>query len=432
MAIDINLLWIMICAFLVFIMQAGFLALETGMTRSKNNIDVAMKNIADFTMSSVTFWMIGFPIMFGLSYFGRMTFFPDFTNDSALLTLFIFQVMFCGTTVTILSGAIAERTRFDVYLIITILISSLVYPVFGQWVWAQTAEGVNAGWLAQLGFYDFAGGTVVHSVGGWAALAMVMLVGARTGRFDEDGNAVEIPRSNLPLVILGVLILWFGWFGFNGGSLLAFNEAVLLIIFNTLMGGSIGGVTGYFLGILLGRRGDIELILNGTLAGLVAITAGANVINGLGMVVTAIVGVLVYVTVSELLIRFKIDDVVNAIPVHLGAGIWGTLAIGIFGNIDLIGTGLSRLDQIAVQLLGIAVCAVWTFSTVYGFMWVLNTVRSLRVSEEDENIGLNISEHRARTDLVDLLDVMQHQAVNRDFNVRANVEPFTQLGRVAN
>ncbi|MGB7339364.1 MAG: ammonium transporter [Phototrophicaceae bacterium] len=432
MSLSIDALWIIISALLVFMMQAGFLALETGMTRAKNNIDVAMKNIIDFTMSSVIFWLIGFPIMFGFSYLGRIDFLFDLTSDTNLLLTFIFQMMFCGTTVTILSGAIAERTRFKVYVLITILISGLIYPVFGQWVWAVSADGASAGWLGQLGFFDFAGSTVVHSVGGWSALAIAILVGARTGRFTDDGQAVDIPKSNLAYVILGVLLLWFGWFGFNGGSVLQFNETTLSVIFNTLIGGSLGGVTGFLLGIAFNREGDVALILNGVLAGLVSITAGASVISGLGIVITAVVGVFVFFALSELLVRLKIDDVVDAIPVHLGAGIWGTLAVGIFGDLDLIGSGLARPNQILIQLLGIGICGLWTFYTVYGAMSLLNRFMALRVTPEEEYIGLNISEHNARTDLVDLLDVMQDQALNRNFSVRAIADPFTQLGRVAN
>ncbi|MEO1288171.1 MAG: hypothetical protein AAFV93_10415, partial [Chloroflexota bacterium] len=373
--LSISALWIIVCAFLVFMMQGGFLALETGMTRNKNNIDVAMKNIVDFTVSSVIYWMIGFPIMFGIAYYGELVFFPDVTLDADLLLLFLFQVMFCGTTVTILSGTIAERTRFDVYVIITMLISAIIYPVFGQWVWTVNADGMAIGWLARLGFYDFAGSTVVHSIGGWAALAITIIVGARHGRFNDDGQVVEIPRSNLPLVILGVLLLWFGWFGFNGGSTPSFDETTLKVLFNTLIAGSLGGVTGFILGIMLGQRGDVELILNGVLAALVGITAGANIISGIGVVITAVVSPVIYVVISRLLIRLKIDDVVGAIPVHLGAGIWGTLAVALFGNLELIGTGLSRPEQIMIQLLGIAVCGVWTFMGVYGVTYAMNLIR---------------------------------------------------------
>ena len=376
--------------------------------------------------------MIGFPIMFGLSYFGAIRLFPDLASQPNLLLLFFFQVMFCGTTVTILSGTIAERTKFEAYVAITILLSALVYPLFGQWVWALSPDGEAVGWLAKLGFVDFAGSTVVHSLGGWAALAMAIIVGSRQGRFDASGEAAEIPSSNLPATILGVLLLWFGWFGFNGGSTFAFNETTLRVLFNTLLGGSVGGLTGFMIGTILRGRADINLILNGVLAGLVAITAGADIFSGAVAALTACVGVLVFFSMAKLLLHFKIDDVVNAIPVHLGAGIWGTLAVGLFGNLALIGSDLNRINLILVQLLGIGVCAIWTYSLVYGVMGLINRIRPLRVSSEDEEIGLNISEHHARTDLVDLLDVMQEQAVSRDFSVRAPVERFTQIGRVAN
>lgn len=427
----ITILWIVICAFLVFLMQAGFLALETGATRAKNNIDVAMKNIVDFTLSAFMYWAVGFPIMFGIAYLGGLSFFPTLSQNPNLLLLFLFQVMFCGTTVTIVSGAIAERTHFWAYLVVSILLASLVYPLFGQWVWSSSSDGDLMGWLGQLGFFDFAGSTVVHSVGGWAALAIIIIVGARHGRFDENGNVVDIPKSNLPFMILGVLLLWFGWFGFNGGSSFAFDDRTLIILFNTMMGGSVGGLTGLIFSMIRHEHVDIETVLNGVLAGLVAITAGANVFNEFAILLTASIGVLVFLAVSKLLEELRLDDVVGAIPVHLGAGVWGTFAVGLFGNLELMGSDLSRINQIGVQSFGIVICGIWSFGIIYVVMRIVNQFYPLRVSLEDEELGLNISEHNARTDLLDLLDTMQEQSVSRDFSTRVAVEPFTQIGRIA-
>jgi len=434
----VNNLWILVSAALVFLMQAGFLCLETGLTRSKNNINVALKNLVDFGVTTVLFWVFGFALMFGATssgVFGTDLFAPNFTVDNAdIIVFFIFQVMFCGTAVTILSGAIAERLNFGSYIILTLLISGFVYPIFGHWVWNGIESGVYNGWLGAMGFRDFAGSTVVHSVGGWSSLAILLIVGARVGRFDEDGQPRQISGASIPLSALGVLLLWIGWFGFNGGSTLAINESVVLIIGNTLIAGASGLTAATILSYMLFRRAEVGLVMNGSLAGLVAITASANAVNTVDAVVIGALGGVVMLALDKLLISFRIDDAVGAIPVHLGAGIFGTIAVGIWGQPEALGFDIAtfnRMDLIIAQVIGVVVCGVWTFVITYVFFNIVNRFFPMRVTVEDEQVGLNISEHGARTDLYNLFQVMDEQSNTGDLSLRVPVEPFTQVGQIA-
>jgi len=352
---NMDILWVTLCAGLVFLMQVGFLCLETGFTRTKNNVNVAVKNLTDFCVSSMVFWAIGFGLMFGASnggWFGTSSFFVNHTGgDWAFSTFFIFQLMFCGAAVTIISGAVAERMRFSSYIILTILISGLVYPVAGHWSWATLFDGDTNGFLADLGFYDFAGSTVVHSVGGWGALATLMIIGPRLGRFDEDHLVSAFHPSSMPLAAIGTIFLFIGWLGFNGGSTLGWNEQVGSILVNTLLAGTAGAVSAGVLAFGVTNRLDAGQFMNGCLGGLVAVTAGANLFSSPLAILIGFVGGMVVVAAEEMLEYFEIDDAVGAIPVHLGAGIWGTLAVGLYGDLELLGTGLSRFEQIGVQLL---------------------------------------------------------------------------------
>ncbi len=437
----INYLWVLVSAGLVFLMQAGFLCLETGLTRTKNSINVAIKNLVDFGLTTVLFWLFGFALMFGPTVGGWiggaefMGFAPDFDPTSqenvGNLVFLVFQVMFCGTAVTIISGAVAERMNFGSYIIITALISGWVYPVFGHWAWAGLQYGELVGLLGERGFVDFAGSTVVHSIGGWASLAILLIIGPRTGRFSADGTSRKIPGSNLPLSALGVLLLFVGWFGFNGGSTLAMNNQVIHIIANTVIAGSFGLMASLLVGWLARGRAEVDLVMNGILAGLVAITASAHAVSTLDAAVIGSVGGVVMLGVYTLLERLKIDDAVGAVPVHLGAGIWGTLAVGLFGQAQFLETGLSRGDQIVIQIIGVIVAAVWTFLTVYIILNIVNRFYPLRVSVEDEQIGLNVSEHGATTDLLDLFTVLDEQSKTGDLSLRAPVEPFTEVGQIA-
>jgi len=431
---SIDVLWVLFCSVLVFLMQAGFLMLESGFTRNKNNINVAIKNISDFGVSTLIFWAFGYALMFGLSQsklIGTDQFFLPFDDNTNTIVFFAFQVMFCGTAVTIVSGAIAERVRFGAYMVISIVVAGLIYPIFGHWAWNGIDTGVATGWLNQSGFIDFAGSTVVHSVGGWVALATLMIIGARSGRFPKNQPAQKIPASNLMIATTGVMLLWFGWFGFNGGSSLALDDVAIRALINTVMAGSAGLGGALVLSYIVYRQADVSMLLNGTLAGLVGITANAHAVSMMSAVIIGAVAVLFMFIFEVFLDMWQIDDAVGAVPVHLGAGIWGTLAVGIFGDLTLLGTGLDRLSQIGIQVIGIFVCGVWTFGTSYVLIQVINRLFSLRVTEENEIIGLNVSEHNARTDLIDVLDAMDTQARIGDLSLRVPVEPFTEVGRIA-
>ena len=432
---EADLLWVITATVLVFLMQAGFLALEAGFTRSKNAINVAIKNMADFAISTVVFWTFGFAIMFGptiAGWFGTGGFALSFDETNAWPTVFFtFQVMFCGTAVTILSGAVAERLRFGAYLFLALWVAGFTYPIFGHWAWAGIDVGESFGWLAKLGFIDFAGSTVVHSVGGWTALAVLLVIGPRIGRFAEDGSPQKIQPSNLPLATLGALLLFVGWLGFNGGSTLGIGPDVGRVIANTVLAGSTGLVAALLLGYWLSGRAHIDYVINGALGGLVAITAGAFAVDSVAAAGIGAIGGIVVVFGLLLLERVRIDDAVGAIPVHLMAGIWGTLAVGIFGELEILGTGLSRLEQIGVQALGIFVCFLSTFVTTYLLVRAINRVRPLRVPPEAEEVGLNVYEHGATSELADFVDTMETQAETGDLSMRAQVEPYTEVGQIA-
>lgn len=432
----IDLLWVIVCASLVFLMQAGFLCLEAGSTRNKHNINVVVKNIADLGLSVICFWLFGYALMFGRSgagWLGFSQFAPEIGQGEVWLTVFfLFQVMFCSTAVTIVSGAVAERMRFSSYVLISILVSGLIYPVYGHWAWNGFDQGGPQGWLGRMGFVDFAGSTVVHSVGGWVALASVLILGPRIGRFSPKRQRSQLYGYDLPLASLGTLLLWFGWFGFNGGSVLAFNERVPGILSNTVLAGAAGLVTPMAIYLPRNRRVPVPAVMNGALAGLVAITANCHVVSTRAAVVIGAVGCGVMLLSDRWLQKWRIDDVVGAIPVHLSAGIWGTLAVAFFGNLELINTGLSRAEQLRVQLLGIGMAGVWAFGMAYILLSILNRWWPLRVSRKQEQIGLNITEHGATSDLVDLFTVMRRQEHTGDLTLRAPVELFTPVGQIAN
>ncbi len=430
-----DLLWVLTAAVLVFLMQAGFLALEAGLTRTKNNVNVAIKNLADFGVATFMFWLFGFAIMFGGTFggwFGTSGFARSFDEAEAWpAVFFIFQLMFCATAVTIVSGAVAERLRFGAYLGMAALVAGVTYPIFGHWAWAGIDVGESIGWLAELGFIDFAGSTVVHSVGGWTGLAILVVIGARIGRFPKDGPPRSIQGSNLPLATLGVILLWVGWLGFNGGSTLGVSADLGRVIANTVLAGTTGLLAAMLLGYRLSGRPEIGYVINGTLGGLVAITANAFAVTPISAAVIGAIGGLVAVFAAILLERLRIDDAVGAVPVHLAAGIWGTQAVGIFGDHELLGTGLSRIEQVGVQALGIAACAALVFPTTYLIAHAANRIRPLRVPPEAEHIGLNVYEHGATSELYDFVQVIDTQARTGDLSLRAQVEPFTEVGQIA-
>jgi len=387
---NLDFVWTLVAAFLVFLMQAGFAMVETGFTRAKNAINIMMKNLMDFSVGSLAYWAMGFGLMFGVSngWFGHSGFFfSDFASDKDpwLFAFWMFQVVFAATAATIVSGAMAERTKYVSYLIYSAVISAIIYPVFGSWAWGNLYKG--SGWLEAMGFIDFAGSTVVHSVGGWAALAGAIALGPRLGKYGPDGKPRAIPGHSLTLAALGVFILWFGWFGFNPGSTTAGIADIARIAVNTNLSAAAGAVLAMFTSWFIFKKPEVGMTLNGALAGLVGITAPcANVSPASSVLIGAIAGVLVVFSVL-FFDRIRVDDPVGAVSVHGVCGAWGTLAAAIFNE-----TGFTA-KQLGVQVTGIVACFVWTFVTAFILFKVISLVVGLRVTKEEEIEGLDYSEH---------------------------------------
>ncbi|EQA35051.1 ammonium transporter [Leptospira inadai serovar Lyme str. 10] len=431
----LDILWILVCSGLVLIMQGGFLVLESGLTRAKNSINVAIKNVADFGVATLLFYSFGFGLMFGTSWYGlsgTSRFFPDFSEGQAWgSTFFIFQLVFCGTSATIVSGAVAERLKFSSYMLATALISGIIYPIVNHWCWGGGSLEEKNGWLSLLGFHDFAGSTLVHSVGGWVSLALLLVVGPRIGRFPKDAKPQQVTGSNLPMAMLGGILLWFGWMGFNGGSTLSFNEKVPGIILNTVVASGFSMMVAMLAAWLLKGFPEATAPLNGSLIGLVAITAGADCLTPIqSAIVGTIAGLLVYPS-EFLLEKLKIDDAVGAVPVHLVGGIWGTLAAGIFGNLSIMQYETGRLSLLAIQSLGILLVGAFSFGVAYLVFRLLNRFYTLRVDGDEERMGLNVSEHKATTELIDLFLAMDYQRKTGDLAKDVPVEPFTEVGQIA-
>lgn len=427
----LDIAWILVASGLVLLMQAGFTALESGLVRTKNSINVASKNFADFCVAAAIFWSFGFALMFGVGgggLLGSSEFLFD-TDEPWLMAFFLFQLGFVGAAVTITSGAVAERMHFVGYLIVAAIVGALIYPVFGHWAWGSAAGLASDGWLEGIGFVDFAGSTVVHSVGGWIALAAILILGPRIGRFGV--GSVPIRGHDLPMTTVGVFLLWVGWFGFNGGSTLALTDEVPGIIVNTTISAAFGGLAALGLSWAWFGRPDIATIMNGALAGLVGITASANIMDTWAAVVIGLVAGGVMVGATALLERFEIDDAVGAVPVHLAAGIWGTLAVALLADSGSWGTGNGRLEQLGAQLAGIGACFAWAFGLGFALLWLVNRWVPFRIDEEGERIGLNVSEHGASTEILDLLTEMDDQRAQGDFSRPVSVEPHTEVGQIA-
>ena len=380
---NLNTTWILVAAALVFFMQAGFAMLESGMVRSKNAINVIMKNYTDMCFGALVFWGVGYGLLFGTSggWFGTDKFFltGDGVNEYAVL---FFQMMFAATAATIVSGALAERIRFVPYVFAAMVLTGFIYPVFGSWVWNEN------GWLAERGFVDFAGSTVVHSVGGWCALAGVMVLGPRLGRYGEDGEVREIGGHNLLLVAFGGLILWMGWFGFNGGSTLEANSSVGKICLNTHLAGAAGVVGFLVTRVLVGGKLLMTQTVNGGLAGLVAVTAGCATMDPTYAVLTGAIAGCVCVAAMSICEPLRLDDAVGAVAVHGVCGVWGTIAAGLFYAGDLF-----SMERVEIQLLGIAAAFAWTFPTAWLTFKGVSVITSLRCSSMDEQRGLDFTEH---------------------------------------
>ncbi len=386
-----NYLWTLVAAALVFFMQAGFAMVEAGFTRAKNAVNIMMKNLMDFSMGSIAFWAVGFGIMFGATktgWFGTSGFFlSDFSvdGDPWVLAFWMFQVVFAATAATIVSGAMAERTKFVGYLMYSAVVSAIIYPVFGSWAWGSLFHG--QGWLEGLGFIDFAGSTVVHSVGGWAALAGAIVLGPRLGKYGKDGKPRAIMGHNMPLAALGVFILWLGWFGFNPGSTTTADTSIAMIFVNTNLAAAAGSVMAMAISWIKFGKPEVGMSLNGALAGLVGITAGcANVTPSSAIIIGAVAGLLVVMSVL-FFDKIQIDDPVGAISVHGVCGAWGTLGAGLFN----IGGTTGKI--IGVQLLGIGSCFVWTFVVAFILFKIISMTIGLRVTPEEEIDGLDYAEH---------------------------------------
>lgn len=401
----LDMVWTLVAAMLVFFMQAGFAMVETGFTRAKNAGNIIMKNIMDVSIGSLAFYLVGFAIMFGDSaggIIGSTGFFkPDMLAlgqfESLTPGVFIFfQTVFCATAATIVSGAMAERTKFMSYLLYSMVISLVIYPVVGHWIW-------GGGWLSQLGMVDFAGSTVVHSVGGWLALVGAAIIGPRIGKYDKDGKVNVIPGHSLTLGALGVFILWFGWFGFNPGSTTAANAEIGHIAMTTNLAAAAAGVTVMILTWLVYKKPDVGLTLNGILGGLVGVTAGCQVVTLPGaMVIGIISGFIVVFGIAFIDRVMKIDDPVGAVGVHGMCGAAGTLMVGLLANYapgtDGAITGLfygGGTHLLGVQAIGVAAVGAWCVVTGIILFKGIKLINGLRVSEQEEMAGLDIYEHGA-------------------------------------
>jgi Amt family ammonium transporter len=413
----LNTAWVLITAFLVFWMQAGFAFVEAGLTRSKNTTNILFKNLIDFVFASIAFWAFGYAFMFGTTmsgWIGTTGFFISGGDDFAgvpVLAFWFFQLVFAGTAATIVSGSMAERTRFSAYLVYSFFITAIIYPIAGHWIW-------GGGWIWTLpygvGFRDFAGSTVVHSIGGWVALIGAIALGPRLGRFTKDGKPVAIPGHSISLVVLGVFILWLGWFGFNPGSQLAINggnaDVVALVAVNTNLAAAAGGLLAMVVTwLFVTKKPDLGTTLNGVLAGLVAITAPCAYVTPAYSILIGAIGGVIVVYGAILLEKLKIDDPVSAVPVHLMNGIWGTLAIGIFatenGVVGLVG---GNTGQIVAQLIGVLGVGVWCVLTAsILFFGILKGWLGLRVSREEEGKGLDLLEHGTEAYPGDVIGILK-------------------------
>ena len=395
---NLNYVWVMAAAALVMLMQVGFLLLEAGLVRSKNSINVAQKNLVDFVLASCIFGVVGFSFMFGSDLGGFIGWSREmllFNHDSDWgYAFFVFQLVFCGTAATIVSGAVAERMRFGSYLWATIFVSAIIYPVFGHWAWGNLLDSSNYAFLGNKGFIDFAGSTVVHSIGGWVSLAAVIIMGPRIGRFDAHGKPLKIHGHSPVLATTGALILWVGWIGFNGGSTLAGTPQFAHIVFNTIVSGAVGGTVGMAIGRVLDGNWRVDRVINGVLGGLVGITAGCDAVTSGGAVAIGFTSGIVVIAAGELMERvLKLDDAVGAVPVHGVCGAWGTLMVAFFATPDKMPAG-DTMSQFLVQAQGVGIAFVWAFGSAFVFFKLLNgPFGGMRVSREEELTGLNESEH---------------------------------------
>jgi Amt family ammonium transporter len=393
--LNLNIVWTALAAFLVFFMQAGFAMVEAGFTRAKNACNIMMKNLMDFSVGSIMWFLIGFGLMFGggsSGFFGASHFAAtDFAASDLNWTFWIFQCVFAGTAATIVSGAMAGRTKFTGYLCYSGVICAVIYPISGHWAWGSLF-GVGEGWLEKMSFIDFAGSTVVHSCGGWLALAGAIVLGPRLGKYTPDGKSMPILGHNIPLAALGVFILWFGWFGFNPGSTTTGDSSIGFIAMTTNLAAAAGAITAMITAWIRFKKPDVSMSLNGVLAGLVAITAGcANVTPVHAIIIGALAGILVVVSVEFIDKVLKIDDPVGAVSVHGVCGAFGTIMAGVFNT---AGTpGYVEGGSVMTQLIGVGAMFVWAFGLGMILFTIIKKTIGLRASADEEMRGLDIGEH---------------------------------------
>jgi Amt family ammonium transporter len=396
--VGIDTLWVMIAAFLVFLMQAGFGMLEAGLIRAKNICNILMNNFLDFCMASLGFFMFGYAIMFGkgngfMGFGGWFLLGAQSDGHLPLYAYWFFHAVFCGAAATIVAGGIAERMKFPAYLMYSFLISATVYPIVGHWVW-------GGGWLAKFNFADFAGSTVVHAVGGCAAFMGTVILGPRIGKFNKDGSANAIAGHSMALASLGTLVLWFAWFGFNPGSTLRVGDGSLIarVAINTNLAAAGGALVAMFFAWRKFGKPDLTMTMNGALAGLVAITAPCAFVLPIEAIIIGTIGGIVVVVGTVFLDKIHVDDPVGAVPVHAMNGIWGTLALGIFGHkaLGLARNGLLHgggFTQLGVQALGVFTVVAFVLSVMFVIFKLIDKIVGLRVSREEELKGLDISQH---------------------------------------
>lgn len=393
-----NNVWMMVCTALVFFMHLGFSLLEVGLTRQKNAINILFKNVFIICAGLLTYAILGFNLMYPGSFlagvipdyffdlFGLSAPVADGTLDLAYnegytyWTDFLFQGMFAATAATIVSGAVAERIKLGSFMLFSVIYITIVYPIVGSWKW-------GGGFLDGIGFYDFAGSTLVHSVGGWGALIAIYLLGARLGKFGKDGQSHAIPGHNIPLATAGVFILWLGWFGFNGGSVLSADPSLTSItLVTTCLAAAAGGISAFLVSTIAYKNYDLTMFLNGILGGLVGITAGADLMSPFDAVLIGLVAGGVIVFGVSLIDKLKLDDPVGAVAVHLACGIWGTLAVGIFGS-------MAGFDQFLTQLAGVGIIGAFCCISAFVILSIIKATMGLRMEEKEETEGLDAHEH---------------------------------------
>lgn len=421
---NIDLLWILVSSFLVFLMQFGFSLIETGTVRTKNTINVAMKNLIDTVFGIIFFWIIGYGLMFGTDSFGLFGT-SDYMIEGKDLeqnAIFFFQAMFAATAITIVSGAVAERIKFNGYIIVAIIVSAIIYPIYGHWAWNEN------GWLSQMGFVDFAGSTVVHSIGAWVGLAGTIVLGPRLGKF-KNGKVKYFAPSNHNFIVFGVFILFFSWFGFNAGSLLKFDFEVTSILLNTLMSAVFGGFGAWIITMFNKEQVAVEIFSFGIISGLVGITAGCQELT---LIQSAFVGfiasIIMYISNQFLTKVLKIDDPLSVVSIHGVAGAWGTIAVGIFAKVP---DEMSRFEFINVQLLGVFVAFIFAFTLGVILFYFLYKANLLRVRKKHEVLGLNTSEHNAKLPWVETIDSIINIMKTGNIEKKVYEERDTEIGTVA-